>query len=127
MISKNFTYAIIGASANEEKYGHRVLRDLKDAGYRVTPVNPKGGEILGLAVTESLSKMEEKPDVVVTVVPPEVTLEVIKEAIDLGIKNVWMQPGSENHEAVRLCQNAGVSCIYNACIMVQRKAIGETG
>lgn len=127
MITKDFTYAIVGASTNEGKYGHRVLRDLKDAGYNVTPVNPKGGEILGLAVAESLSKIEKLPDVVVTVVPPEATLEVIKEAIELGIKNVWMQPGSENSEAVKLCQEAGVSCIYNACIMVQRKAIEQAG
>jgi predicted CoA-binding protein len=28
MIDKKFTYAVVGASNNEEKYGHKVFKDL---------------------------------------------------------------------------------------------------
>jgi predicted CoA-binding protein len=127
MISRDMIYAVVGASANPTKYGHKVLKDFKEAGYNVTPINPKGGEILGLKVFESLSDMKKSPDVVITVVPPRVTEEIVKEAKELGIANVWMQPGSESEKAVKYCEQNGISCIHNACIMVQRQAKDEGG
>lgn len=46
MIDKNFIYAVVGASNNEEKYGYKVFKDLLDAGYKVLPINPSEKEIL---------------------------------------------------------------------------------
>lgn len=120
MISKDFTYAVVGASNNEEKYGYKVLKDLHDAGYKVIPVNLKEDEILGIKVAHSLKDIKEAVDVIVTVVPPQVTLQIVKEAKKLGINNIWMQPGSENAEAIEYCNKNGMSCINSACIMVQR-------
>ena len=34
-------FAVVGASRYPEKYGSRVYSDLKAAGYRVYPVNPR--------------------------------------------------------------------------------------
>jgi len=53
---------------------------------------------------------------VVTVVPPNVTEEIVKECARLGIKHVRMQPGSESDEAVKFCQNNGIEAV-TACIM----------
>ncbi len=121
MIDKNFTYAIIGASNNSEKYGHRVMKDLLDAGYNVVPINPKEELILGLKTYHKLSDYPKKIDVAVFVVPPTVTEKIVDEVIELGIKNVWMQPGSENDEAIKKCEENKISFIHNACIMINKK------
>jgi len=46
-LDKKNVFAVVGASRNPEKYGHRVYRDLKEAGYTVYPVNPNADEVLG--------------------------------------------------------------------------------
>ncbi|MCA9377142.1 CoA-binding protein [Candidatus Nomurabacteria bacterium] len=117
MISKKLTYAIVGASNDVSKYGYKVLKNLKDSGFHVIPVNLKEDKILDLPVSHSLSEIEPKPDVVVTVVPPTVTMDIVKQVVDLGIGSVWMQPGSESDEAIAYCEENGVSVISGACIM----------
>lgn len=124
MISKDYAYAVVGASSNQEKYGYKVLRDLKEASYTVVPINPKGGKILGLKVYTSLKEYTESAkaeiDVVIFVVPPQVTENVLKQVKELGIDKVWMQPGSESDEAIKFCEEKNIECISNSCIMVQR-------
>lgn len=121
MIDKNKTYAVVGASDNQEKYGFKVLNDLVQGGYRVFPVNPKGGEILGLKVYSEIKDIPEKVDYVIFVVPPEITKKVLVDILDLGIKDIWLQPGSESQEVIEYCQNNNLNCIHDACIMVERK------
>lgn len=92
MIDKNFLYAVVGASNNEEKYGYKVFKDLLDVGYKVLPINPNEQEILGEKVYPTLSTVKEQIDVVIFVTPPAVTEKVLEEVKVLGIKNVWIQP-----------------------------------
>ncbi len=121
MINKNYNYVVVGASENQEKYGFKVLADLKSAGYKVFPVNPKAGELLGLKVYKSLSEISKNIDVVIFVVPPKVGEQVILEVKNLGIKKVWLQPGSESQKIIDFCKENGIECIHNACIMIERK------
>jgi predicted CoA-binding protein len=119
-INKEYVYAVVGASHNPEKYGNKVYKDLLDAGYNVYPVNPKGGELYGNEVFTSLELLPERPDVVDFVIPPDLVLEILPIVKKLGIKKVWLQPGSESDDAIRFCEENGIECIYGACIMVER-------
>ncbi|GAB4161887.1 MAG: CoA-binding protein [Candidatus Dojkabacteria bacterium] len=121
MIDKNLTYAVIGASFNPEKYGHRVFKDLLEAGYKVIPINPKKGILLEQQVYATVSEYADIIDVAVFVVPPEITLQVLEEVYAKGIKRVWMQPGSESEKAKARCQELGIEFVAEACIMVQRR------
>ncbi len=117
--NKKFVYAVVGASNNREKYGFKVFKDLKDSGFKVIPINPHEKYILGVKVYKSLSSIKERVDVVVTVVPPKITEEIVKECFKLGINKVWMQPGSEDKEAIDFCRKHNIIAIYNTCIMVE--------
>lgn len=119
-ISKEYTYAVVGASANEEKYGFKVTQDLKEGGYDVIPVNPKGGSLLGLRMAEGLGSVGRRVDVVVLVVPPSVAASVVREVVALGITKVWFQPGSESEAALAFCEEHGVACVHGLCIMLER-------
>jgi predicted CoA-binding protein len=120
-LDKHNVFAVVGASRDPQKYGHQVYRDLKSAGYKVYPVNPSAQEVLGDRCYPDLKELPEKPDVVVTVVPPQVTEQVVRACKELGIRRVWMQPGSESEVAVKYCKENGLEVVYNMCIMVERK------
>ncbi|MEA3430555.1 MAG: CoA-binding protein [Nanoarchaeota archaeon] len=117
MKNKKPTYAIIGASNNPDKYGYKILKHLKEKGYNVIPINLKEKEILELKVYPKLSKVKEKIDTVIFVVPSSITETVLEDVKELKIKKVWMQPGSESKKAIEFCKKHKIECIYNACIM----------
>ena len=109
--------AVVGVSEDASKYGHKIFRDLINAGYPVKGVNPKGGLVLGRRIYRSLSEIEEKPDLVITVVPPAATLLLVEECKELGIKSIWMQPGSESAAALGKAKTYGIKTV-SACFMV---------
>lgn len=112
--------ALVGASNDPAKFGNRIFRDLVAKGYAVWPVNPREPEIEGVAAHADLESLPSKPDIVNFVVPPKVALAVAKQALALGIRRLWFQPGSESDELKAwLVEQEGVSALTDACIMVQ--------
>lgn len=120
-LDKKNIIAVVGASDNREKYGNIIYRDLRDAGYKVIPVNPKAEYVEGDKCYHTLSDVPNKVDVVDTVVPPHITEEIVKECKKLGINKVWMQPGSESENAIIFCKENGINVVYENCIMAQRR------
>ena len=55
--------ALVGASADPAKFGYMTLHSLVVGGYdgQIYPINPKGGEIMGLKVHTSLSELPAPP------------------------------------------------------------------
>jgi predicted CoA-binding protein len=114
-------WAVVGASQDQSKFGNRVFRDLRAAGYTVYPVNPKGGELEGARVYASLAELPQIPDVIDLVVPPVVTEQVVKDAHKLGLTRVWMQPGAESEVAIAYCQQHDIQVVHDACAMVWKR------
>lgn len=112
-------FAVVGASANREKYGNKVLRVYQQHGLDVVPVNPKDGEIEGLTAYADLTSVPGTIDGISIITPPKVTEQVVARALSLGIKNFWMQPGAESAAAVELAEQAGANVIAGGpCILV---------
>ena len=120
-LNKNNIFAVIGASRNPEKYGYKVYKDLKEANYRVYPINPNADEILGDRCYKKLFDLPIIPDVIDTVTPPEITEECVKEALKLGINKIWMQPGSESKKAINLCKENNIVVLHGLCVMIERR------
>jgi predicted CoA-binding protein len=114
-------WAVIGASRDRTKFGNRIYRDLRNAGYIVFPVNPRGGELEGIRVYPSLADLPVAPDVIDLVVPPAVTDQIVRQAHQQGLTRVWMQPGSESQAAIDYCQEHGLQVVYHACAMVHKR------
>jgi len=119
-LDKRNIFAVVGVSRNPKKYGRQVYKSLKSAGYKVYAVNPNAQEILGDKCYPNLESLPVKPDVVSIVVPPQVTEQVVKTCKKLGIKKVWMQPGSESRKAIKFCEENSIDIVYGVCIMIQR-------
>ncbi len=82
--------AVVGASANPAKIGFQVVNNLRAGGYqgRIFPVNPRGGEILGLAVYRSLLDIDGPVDIACLVIPAGRVLEVVADCAQAGVKNL---------------------------------------
>ncbi len=110
------TIAVVGASADEMKAAHTIPRYLKRQGYKVIPVNPKGGEILEEKVYTSLAEIPEKIDVVDVFRPSEETPDVARSAAKVGAKVLWLQQGIFSEEAERIAREAGMQVVMNRCM-----------
>jgi len=105
-------FAIVGASDNPDKFGYKILKNLKTRGFEVFPINPRLKEIDGTKCFASLADIAEEVEVVDFVVPPKVTEEILKECKQLGLNRIWLQPGSESDAAIKYCQDNGMKVAY---------------
>jgi acyl-CoA synthetase (NDP forming) len=85
-IFKTKSIAVVGASGDRSKYGFMTLDTLMRGGYEgaIYPVNPKGGEILGLKTYKSLREIPGALDLVLIIVPVKFVASVLKEASEKG-------------------------------------------
>jgi len=95
------SFAIVGSFRNETKYAYRIFKKLKEKGYSVFSCKILvGGEIDGSKCYPNIKDITENIDVVNIVTPPKVTVNIVKDCKDKGIKRVWIQPGAEDKEAI---------------------------
>jgi predicted CoA-binding protein len=110
------TIAVVGASANTDKPAHRIPSYLQSQGYRIVPVNPRGGELLGERAYRSLLEVPAPVDVVDVFRPPAEAETVARDAVAIGAKVLWFQPGTDTDEAVRLAAEAGLEVVTGRCM-----------
>jgi predicted CoA-binding protein len=111
-------FAVVGATDNPEKYGNRIVKNLKNRGYEVYPVNPKIDRLENSKCYASLDAIPVKVDVVDFVVPPGVTEAILKDCKRLGLQRIWLQPGSESEAAVNYCHANGMKVVHGVCVML---------
>ncbi len=116
-LNKENSFAVVGATKNKEKWGWKVFKNLKKSKLEVYPVNPKYSEIDGKKCYSAIQDIPEKPDVIITIVPPEVTEKIVKECNGLGINKVWMQPGSESEKAINYCKENNIEVVHDVCMV----------
>jgi acetyltransferase len=87
--------AVAGASANPDTPGYDYLASMLDFGFKgaIHPVNPKGGEILGLPVFASLADIPGDVDYVISCIPSEFTLDLVRQAKERRVKAVQLFTG----------------------------------
>jgi acetate---CoA ligase (ADP-forming) len=80
--------AIVGASRDSSKIGHKVVQNIQGSGYKgnVYPINPEGGEILGYKVYKNVAEISGDIDIACIVIPAKFVFESIKVCADKGVK-----------------------------------------
>jgi len=112
-------FGVVGASANRQKFGNRVLRCYLLNGKQAIPVNPNVAEIEGIACVKSVEELPPEVKSISMITPPAVTEQLVPLAIAHGIENIWMQPGAESPGAVELCHKMGINVIADgSCLLV---------
>jgi predicted CoA-binding protein len=110
------TIAVVGASADPSKPAHTIPRYLQRQGYRIVPVNPRGGELLGEPVARSLAEVDGPVDVVEVFRPAEEAPRIAREAVEVGAKVLWLQLGIVSQEARQVTEAAGLTVVMDRCM-----------
>ena len=112
-------HAVVGASTDRDKYGNKVLRVYQQTKRPVYPINPKADEVEGLQAYPDLASLPEAVHGISVITPPQVTAKIAEQAAELGIRNIWMQPGAEFEGAEARGEELGLNIIPGtACILV---------
>jgi predicted CoA-binding protein len=111
------TVAVIGASADQTKFGNKAVRAYVQQGYQVYPVNPKATEIEGLPAFPSISAVPVRPELVSVYLPPPLVLKVLPEIAAKGCDELWLNPGTESPEVLAEAERLGLNVIQ-ACSIV---------
>ncbi|MBN2251320.1 MAG: acetate--CoA ligase family protein [Candidatus Altiarchaeota archaeon] len=80
--------AVIGASHSPGKIGYKIVENILSGGYggEVYPVNPEGGEILGLAAYKNVRDAPGPVDVAVIAIPSKLVYEAVKDCAEKKVK-----------------------------------------
>jgi predicted CoA-binding protein len=123
-------FAIVGASPDPTRPGHRVMRVLQIHGYRVIPVNPHVPEVRGLICHPDLASIPDgiEIDAVDIFRLSEAAGRHVHEAIAVGTKAVWMQLGGDRRGRGDPERRAGLDVVMDRCpaIDLARRETGRT-
>ena len=116
ILNSSRTIAVVGLSAKPDRLSYKVASYPKEQGYKIIPVNPTEKEILGELCYPDLASVPESIDVVDIFRRSEEVLPIVKEAIKIGTKAVWMQEGVINEEAAARAREAGLMVVMDKCM-----------
>jgi predicted CoA-binding protein len=121
--------AVVGLSDSPARASYGVGAYLKEQGYEVVPVNPNHSQVMGMKCYASLREVPGKIDVVDVFRRAEFCAEVVREAIEVGAKGVWLQVGIRSDEGRKLAREAGIYFVEDRCLMVEhmRRGGGRKG
>jgi predicted CoA-binding protein len=111
------TVAVIGASADQTKFGNKAVRAFVKQGYTVYPVNPKEARIEGLPVCKTIGAVPVRPNLISVYLPPPVLLKLLPEIAGRGCDELWLNPGTESAEVLAGAERLGLNVIQ-ACSIV---------
>jgi predicted CoA-binding protein len=117
IVDKANIFAVVGASNDEQKYGYKMYKLLKEGGYKVYPVNPNRDTIQGDKSYPTLNDLPEKPNVVSVITPPSISNQVLDQALNLGIDTIWFQPGAEDEQIKTKAKENPGRIIHNMCLL----------
>jgi uncharacterized protein len=121
ILNNSKVVAIVGLSGNKDRPSHGVGKYLKENGYKIIPVNPAENEILGSKCYPDLVSIPEKVDVVDIFRRSEEVLPIVRQAVKIGAKAVWMQEGVVNEEAAAEARRAGLKTVMDKCMLKQHQ------
>ncbi len=110
--------AIAGVSRNPKKFGYQVFRDLKAGGYEVYPVNPNADKINGDKCYKSIKDLPADIKSILILTPKKETDNALREAINKGILNIWVQQMSETKDTIKIAEEYQKEIIHRKCIFM---------
>lgn len=119
------TIAVVGLSDDPSRPSYGVAKYLQNHGYRIVPVSPKGGQILGEQAYPDLPSIPFDVDIVDVFRRPEAVGPHVDEAIQKGAKIVWLQLGIRNDEAAQKASDAGLEVVQDRCLKIEHMRLAR--
>jgi uncharacterized protein len=119
ILQHSTSIAVVGLSTDRFRPSYGVAHYLQQAGYRIIPVNPYETEVLGEKAYPDLLHVPEKVDVVDVFRRPQFVAEVVDQAVQIGAKALWLQPGAGSAHIAEQARQAGLRVVLNHCMATE--------
>lgn len=121
--------AVVGASNEPKNFGHTIVEALTDHGIDAVAVHPEAISVAGRPCYPDLQSIPDAVDGVIVMVPKDGALQVVRDCMEREIPRVWLfkgaGPGSVSDEAVRFCDDHGISVVAGACPLMFLEPVGS--
>ncbi|KAF2719525.1 NAD(P)-binding protein [Polychaeton citri CBS 116435] len=92
-------FAVAGASTNTQKFGYKIFAWYINNDLPATPLNPASSQIAvrgkQFDTVASPAQLQDPTNTSLSIItPPAVTAKLLKEAKEVGVRAVWLQPGT---------------------------------
>jgi predicted CoA-binding protein len=118
------TVAVVGLSRDPDRPSYSVAMYLQANGYRIVPVRPGGGEILGEKVYERLADVPFAVDLVDHFRKSALVGAHLDEAVRIRVPAVWMQEGIADEPAALRARAAGLTVVMDRCMLKEHRKAG---
>jgi predicted CoA-binding protein len=111
-------FAVAGVSRGPGRAANAIYVKLRDSGYETFPVNPNASQVEGATCYPNLASIPCDLDGVVVATHPSVSASIVREAVERGVRRVWLHrsfQGSVSAEAIQEAKKAGITCIVGGC------------
>lgn len=110
--------AIAGVSRDPKKFGQTVMKELKERGFELFPVNPHAEQINGTPCFHNIGSLPLNVKHLLVITPKKQTTGIVAEAIAKGIDNIWIQQFSDTPEAIDFAVSHKVNLVTKQCILM---------
>jgi predicted CoA-binding protein len=124
ILTKYDTITVVGASNAPEKAAHYVPEHMQQHGWRIIPVNPRGGSILGESAYPTLAEVPDNIGLVDVFRPSEHTPDIARQAVAAGAEALWLQLHIASAEARRIAEEAGLLYVEDRCLIIEQRRLG---
>jgi predicted CoA-binding protein len=118
------TITVVGASGDPAKAANRVPALMQRHGWRIIPVNPRGGTLLGEPAYRTLGEITEPVGLVDVFRPSWQAAEVARQAAAAGATALWLQYGIVSADARAISESAGMLYVENRCLAIEQRRLG---
>lgn len=117
LLRESKTFAVLGVNQDPESYANLILKKLRAKSKIAYPINPKYPSLFEETVYPRLEDTPTLCDVVVFVVNPHIGIRYLQTIKDLGIKAIWLQPGTISDELLLKAKELEID-VVEACVLV---------
>ena len=118
------TITVVGASSAGYKAAQSVPAHMQRHGWRIIPVNPHAGQILGERVYRKLADVPEQVGLVDVFRPSGHTADIARQAVAAGATALWLQLGIASAEARAIAEGAGLLYVEDRCLVIEQRRLG---
>ena len=124
-VFKMKTIAVVGLSPKPGRPSHYVSKYMLENNYEIIPVNPGHKMIFDMPCYSSLTEIPFSIDIVNIFRNSKYVFPIIKEAIDIKAKVIWLQDEVVSIEGKKIAKNNNIIYIENDCILRRHRRFYE--
>jgi predicted CoA-binding protein len=117
------TVAFAGVSRDKKKFSYQAYEKLVKNNPALIPVNPLLEEVNGTKCYKTLTEIPVNVDAVISMVPKAQTKEILEQALQKNIRNIWVQQSSDSPEALAFAEQNKMNVIFGQCILMYTEPV----